>query len=173
MRLAPIAACLMLLAGAAQAHDYKLGSLEIKHPWARATPKGAAVAGGYVTIVNTGKEADRLIGGSSPVAGRFEIHEMAVRDGMMRMRALPRGLEIMPGATVELKPGSYHLMFMNLSSRSCRASASRARWSSRRPAASRSNTRSRRSAPRPATAATTGIDADRAGGRSPAARYGL
>jgi periplasmic copper chaperone A len=114
VKSAMFAAAFALLAGAAQAHDYKLGPLEIKHPWARATPKGAAVAGGYLTIVNAGKEPDRLVGGSSPVAGRFEIHEMAVTDGMMRMRALPQGLEIKPGATVELKPGSYHLMFMNL-----------------------------------------------------------
>ncbi|MBM3529238.1 MAG: copper chaperone PCu(A)C [Alphaproteobacteria bacterium] len=109
-----LAAMLALISGAATAHDYRLGPLEIKHPWARATPKGASVAGGYLTIVNTGKEPDRLVGGSSPAAGRFEIHEMRMSDGMMRMRALPKGLELKPGATVELKPGSYHLMFMNL-----------------------------------------------------------
>ena len=101
-------------ANAAQAHEYELGPLKIEHPWARATPKGAAVAGGYLKITNTGKDADRLIGGSAAFAGRFEIHEMAMSDGVMQMRHLPKGLEIKPGETVELKPGSFHVMFMDL-----------------------------------------------------------
>jgi copper(I)-binding protein len=114
MRLFLIAALAALVASPASAHDYTAGSLEIKHPWARATPRGASVAGGYLTIVNKGTVADRLVGGSSPVAGRFEIHEMKMEGGVMKMRPLPNGLEIRPGATVELKPGSYHLMFMGL-----------------------------------------------------------
>ena len=109
-----LAAVLALLAHAASAHEYKAGSLEIKHPWARATPKGAAVAGGYMTIINKGTAPDRLTGFSSPAAGRFEIHEMRIDNGVMRMRPLPNGLELKPGATVELKPGSFHLMFMEL-----------------------------------------------------------
>jgi copper(I)-binding protein len=98
----------------AWAHDYKLGPLEIAHPWTRATPKGATVAGGYLKVTNTGRTPDRLIGGSTAVAGRFEIHEMKLVDNVMQMRPLPAGLEIKPGETVELKPGSYHLMFMQL-----------------------------------------------------------
>jgi copper(I)-binding protein len=109
-----LAAMLTVLASAAFAHDYKVGALELKHPWARATPKGASVAGGYLTIVNTGGTPDRLIGGSSPAAGKFEIHEMKMDNGVMKMRPLAQGLVIAPGATVELKPGSYHLMFMSL-----------------------------------------------------------
>lgn len=109
-----LAAAIWLVAGAAHAHDYKIGSLQIDHPWTRATPKGAAVAGGYLKITNKGAAADRLIGGSSPAAGRFEIHEMRMNNGVMEMRALPAGLEIKPGETVELKPGSFHLMFMDL-----------------------------------------------------------
>ena len=58
-----LAALLALAAGAASAHEYKIGTLEIGHPWARATPKGASVAAGYLKVTNTGKEADRLIGG--------------------------------------------------------------------------------------------------------------
>jgi copper(I)-binding protein len=114
MRTIVLAAILALAANAAAAHEYKAGSLEIKHPWARATPKGAAVAGGYMTIVNNGTTADRLISFSSPAAGRFEIHEMRMNNGVMQMRPLSDGLEIKPGATVEFKPGSYHLMFMQL-----------------------------------------------------------
>ena len=109
-----LAAALALVVSSASAHEYKAGSLEIKHPWARATPKGATVAGGYLKIVNTGNAADRLIGGSTPASGKFEIHEMSMDGGVMKMRALPKGLEIKPGETVELKPGSYHLMFVGL-----------------------------------------------------------
>jgi copper(I)-binding protein len=108
-----LAALLALLTGAS-AHDYKLGSLHIVHPWARATPKGASVGGGYMKITNNGTVADRLVGGSSPVAGRFEIHEMSVEQGVMRMRLLREGLEIKPGQTVELKPGSFHVMLIDL-----------------------------------------------------------
>lgn len=101
--------------GASQAANvFKAGSLTIETPWARATPGGAKVAGGYMKITNTGKDADRLIGGTVPFAGRFELHEMSMDGGTMRMRELTSGLEIKPGETVELKPGGYHVMFMNL-----------------------------------------------------------
>jgi copper(I)-binding protein len=105
----------LAIASSAFAHDYKLGSLVINHPWSRATPKGAAVAGGYMKITNTGATPDRLVSGSTEVARRFEIHEMSMEAGVMKMRELPRGLEIPPGATIELKPGSYHVMMTNLS----------------------------------------------------------
>ncbi len=103
-----------LVAGAGLAHDYKVGSLVVDHPWTRATPKGASVAGGYLKITNNGATADRLIGGSVEAAGRFEIHQMSLVNGVMQMRPLPAGLEVKPGASVELKPGSFHLMFMDL-----------------------------------------------------------
>lgn len=99
----------------ANATDYKAGSLEIGQPWTRVTPKNAPVAGGYLKITNTGTTPDRLLGGSVEVAKRFEIHEMKMDGGVMKMRELKDGLEIPPGATVELKPGSYHIMMMNLS----------------------------------------------------------
>lgn len=92
----------------------RAGSLLIEAPWTRATPDGARVAGGYMRITNTGTAPDRLIGGSLPAAGRFEVHEMAVNGGVMTMRQLGQGLEIAPGATVELKPGGYHVMFLDL-----------------------------------------------------------
>jgi periplasmic copper chaperone A len=106
---------LALVAGSARAHDYKLGSLVIDHPWSRATPKGASVAGGYLKITNTGTTPDRLTGGSAEIAKRFEIHEMSMEGGVMKMRELANGIEIPAGATVELKPGSYHVMMMGLS----------------------------------------------------------
>lgn len=96
------------------AHDVKAGSLQIDHPWSRATPEGAKVAAGYVTIRNTGAEADRLISASGAIAGKTEIHEMAVdAQGVMTMRPVA-GVEIPAGGSVELKPGSFHIMFMSL-----------------------------------------------------------
>lgn len=103
-----------LLAVPALAHDYTAGALKIGHPWARATPKGAPVGGGYLTITNTGSEPDRLIGGSSPVAKEFEVHEMSMDHGVMKMRPVDGGLEIPPGKTVTLKPGGLHAMFVGL-----------------------------------------------------------
>jgi periplasmic copper chaperone A len=92
--------------------SYKLGQLIIEAPWARATPKGAEVGAGYLKITNTGKEADRLMGGSLPVATSVEVHQMTMSDGVMKMRKVDNGLEIKPGKTVELKPGGYHLMLI-------------------------------------------------------------
>ena len=98
----------------AQAADVTAGSLKISAPWARATPKGANVGGGYMTITNTGTTPDRLTGGSTDVAGHVEIHEMSIDNGVMKMRPVAGGLEIKPGETVTFKPGGYHVMFMGL-----------------------------------------------------------
>jgi copper(I)-binding protein len=95
--------------------SFKVGSLVIEAPWARATPGGAKVAGGYLKITNTGKEPDRLTGGTLPIASAVEVHEMAMEKDVMKMRHLADGLEIKAGQSVELKPGGYHLMFMGLS----------------------------------------------------------
>jgi copper(I)-binding protein len=104
-----------VLMSAAHAQEYKAGALVIDHPWTRATPKSATVAGGYLKITNTGSTPDRLIGGSADVSRKLEVHEMSMDGGVMKMRALANGLEIPPGASVELKPGAYHIMMMNLS----------------------------------------------------------
>lgn len=107
-------AALLAFAAPALAHDYELGDLVIDHPWSRATPTGAGVGAGYMVIRNEGEEADRLVGGEAPFAGRVEIHEMAMEEGVMRMRALSDGLEIPAGGSVTLEPGGYHVMFMQL-----------------------------------------------------------
>ena len=86
--------------------------LDIRNARSRVTPNGAPVAGGYVTIRNLSDKADRLIAATVAVSDRVEIHEMSMSDGVMRMRALDNGLEIPAGATIELKAGSYHLMFI-------------------------------------------------------------
>ncbi len=96
------------------AADYDVGSLRVEQPWARATPKGAQVGVGYMTLRNRGSVTDKLTCVSAEVAARCEIHTMAEKDGVLTMRPLPDGLEIKPGETVELKPGSFHVMFVEL-----------------------------------------------------------
>ncbi|SDG50038.1 copper chaperone PCu(A)C [Bosea robiniae] len=108
------AAALLLSAGFATAHEFKAGPLKIGHPWSRATPAGAKVGGGYLSIENTGTVADRLVSVSVPFATRAEVHEMAVKDGIMTMRPLDNGVDVPAGAKVEFKPGGYHIMFMDL-----------------------------------------------------------
>jgi len=103
-----------LAASPAFAHDYTVGSLKIDHPWARATPKGASVGGGYMKITNNGSESDRLLGGSTDMAESFEVHEMTMAGGVMKMRPVAGGLEIKPGQTVTLDPNGYHVMFVGL-----------------------------------------------------------
>lgn len=101
-------------AAAAGADTTKAGDLVVSSPWTRATPGGAKIGGGYLKITNSGKTADRLVGISSNIAGHVEIHEMSMDNGVMKMRPLASGLEIKPGETVELKPGGFHVMFMDL-----------------------------------------------------------
>ena len=98
----------------AQAKDATVRSLKITAPWARATPKGASVGGGYMKITNTGTAPDRLVGGSTDISARFEVHEMKMENGVMKMRPVAGGIEIKPGQTVELNPGGYHVMFVAL-----------------------------------------------------------
>jgi len=110
------AAALVLASSSALAlaHEYRLGELEIGHPWARATLPAAKVGGGYLTITNEGAAPDRLIGGSSPVAGRVEVHAMEIKEGVMNMRPMSDGLEVPARGTLELAPGGFHLMLMEL-----------------------------------------------------------
>jgi len=113
-RLGTLVLLAVLLATPALAHDYKLGALEITHPWARATPPSAPAGGGFVKITNTGTTPDRLISASSPVAELVQVHEMKMDGNVMRMRALEKGLEIPAGGSVTLAPGGFHLMMMGL-----------------------------------------------------------
>jgi len=99
------------------AHDFKLGELEIGHPWSRATPGQARTGAGYMTITNTGTAADRLVKAETPVSGTVELHLMAVKDGVMTMREVEGGIEIPAGETVTLAPGGLHVMMMGLKSK--------------------------------------------------------
>src|ERR1700739_4869011 len=109
--LAPV-----LATAAARADEVKAGDLVISQGWTRATPNGAKIGGGYLTIENKGSATDRLIGGSADVAGSVQVHEMSMDNGVMKMRPVEKGLTIDPGKTVKLAPGGYHLMIMDLKS---------------------------------------------------------
>jgi copper(I)-binding protein len=114
--VALIALSFALLVPVAGAHEFTKGSLLIAHPWSRATPVGATVGAGYLVIENQGAAADRFISVSvsAEVAGRAELHEMAVQDGVMRMRPLASGVEIAPGMAAKFEPGGLHVMFLDL-----------------------------------------------------------
>ena len=104
----------LLAATPAFAHDITLGALELNGPFARATLPNAPVAGGFVTIVNTGTEDDRLVSASAHIARETQIHEMAMEGDVMKMRQLADGIAIPAGETVTLEPGGLHLMMMGL-----------------------------------------------------------
>jgi periplasmic copper chaperone A len=105
-------ASLILIAGAIPAAAEN--TITAGKAWSRATPQGAQVAAGYLTIVNHGDKADRLVSVSTSIAGTTEIHQMKMADGKMEMRPVPEGIEIPAKGTVVLEPMGYHLMLMDL-----------------------------------------------------------
>ena len=107
-------ALLFVMGHALSAHEFEAGTIAIDHPWSREAPEGAKVAAGYVVLRNAGSEPDRLLSATGEIAGRTEIHEMAVDDkGVMTMRPVD-GVEVPAGGEAALKPGSYHIMFFEL-----------------------------------------------------------
>ena len=90
------------------------GAIAIRRPWIRPVPPGVPAGAAYVTLVNAGGTADRILGGSTPVAEHLEIHQMALSHGIMTMRAAAGGLAIPPHATVVLEPGGFHIMLTGL-----------------------------------------------------------
>ena len=89
-------------------------NVTVTDAWARATVQGQKATGAFMKI--TAKESTKLVGVSSPVAGVAEIHEMKMEKDVMKMAALPNGLDLPAGKAVELKPGGYHVMLMDLKS---------------------------------------------------------
>jgi periplasmic copper chaperone A len=96
------------------AHEMKIGELVIHHPWSRQPLPSADVAAGFMEITNNGKEDDRFVKATATISGNVQIHEMTMDNGVMKMKELKDGLVIPAGGTVTLKPGSFHLMFMDL-----------------------------------------------------------
>ncbi len=105
-----IASAMVLSAALVFAAD----SITVDHPWARATPGGAQTGAVYMKLVNASDAEDTLTGGSTSVASEVQIHEMAVENGVMKMRELPNGLAIPAKRSVSLKPGGYHVMLVGL-----------------------------------------------------------
>ncbi|MFM2448447.1 MAG: hypothetical protein RIS44_897 [Pseudomonadota bacterium] len=107
-----IATLMVLAAFTSQAHSYKVGAIDIGHPWARPTAAGQKAGGGYLKLTNAGG-ADRLVSVSSDVSDSVELHTMSMDGTVMRMRQVD-GIDLPAGQTVELKPGGFHIMFIGL-----------------------------------------------------------
>ena len=105
-KLVTAAAGLLLASSALYAQG-----VDVSKAWVRSTVQGQKASGGFMTL--TAKDATQLVGVSTPVAGVAEVHEMKMDGDVMKMRALP-ALDLPAGKAVELKPGGYHLMLMEL-----------------------------------------------------------
>ncbi len=106
-----VMAVALLASVPAAAHGYGKGDIQVRHPWARATPPGATVGAGYLEIRNNGRTADRLVGAVSPVAERVELH-LTTRNGeVMKMREAQR-LDVPARQRLALRPGGPHLMLV-------------------------------------------------------------
>jgi len=104
---------LLLPALLAQAHEYEVGQLHIDHPWSREMPPVAPTAAAYFVVHNKGSEADRLLGVSTPVAGKAELHEHLHADGVMKMQQV-QDVVIPAGGEVKFEPMGYHVMLFDL-----------------------------------------------------------
>lgn len=102
----------LLLAGACQT-AFAAG-IDIDNAWARTTVPGMSMGGVFMEIENEGKADDVLLGGSTPVAERVEIHNHINDNGVMRMREVAGGLPLPKNQEIVLQPGSYHIMLMGL-----------------------------------------------------------
>ncbi len=101
-------------APAALAHEATAGDIGIAHPWARASLSLEARNGAaYLTVRNAGSRTDRLIGASTHVADRAELHAHETENDVMKMRPVG-AVEIPPGGTVALEPGGLHVMLLGL-----------------------------------------------------------
>lgn len=109
-----LAAITTLVAAPTLAQNARVGTISISSPWSRETAPSQSVGGGFMTIANSGKTDDRLIGASSPVAAEVQLHTMSMDGGVMRMRRLTDGIAVPAGGIAQLKPGSLHLMFIGL-----------------------------------------------------------
>lgn len=91
-----------------------VGDLTVTSAWTKAMLPGQPAGAGFLTIENKGASADRLLSVTSPASANVQIHEMAMEGDVMKMRELADGLEVAAGSKVELKPGGFHLMFMDV-----------------------------------------------------------
>jgi copper(I)-binding protein len=116
MKIRSLAAAVVfgLACASAWADGARVGSLDIREPWARATVPGQANGAGYLEVGNTGAASDRLVAVRSDAAEKVEVHTMTMEGGTAQMRPVEGGLEVPAGGKVTLAPGGYHLMFVKL-----------------------------------------------------------
>jgi copper(I)-binding protein len=112
-----VLAALLLPACFANAHEYKVGELEIAHPWSQELPPNAPNVAAYFVIHNEGKIADRLLSVDTPIAGEAQLHEHVMQNDVMKMQHVPN-VEIPAGGEVTFAPMAYHVMLLNLKDRS-------------------------------------------------------
>jgi len=103
--------------GTGIAHGVSIGNLEIEHPWSRETKHGMHMAAGFMSITNNGDEDDRLIKATAEVSDIVQLHNMKMENDVMSMFEMKDGILIPAGQTVELRPMSLHVMFMEMKSR--------------------------------------------------------
>jgi copper(I)-binding protein len=103
--------------GTGSAHGVTIGSLEIEHPWSREAKHGIHMAAGFMSITNNGAEDDRLIKATAEVSDIVQLHNMKMENDVMSMFEMKDGIVIPAGQTVELRPMSLHVMFMEMKSR--------------------------------------------------------
>ena len=108
----PISHTLSLVIAMVLVAGVQAQTVEVKNAWVRATVQGQKATGAFMQI--TAPAASTLISVSTPVAGVAEVHEMKMDGDVMRMRPLTKGLELPAGKAVQLQPGGYHLMLMDL-----------------------------------------------------------
>jgi periplasmic copper chaperone A len=102
------------LASAVYAHDYQLGDIQIKHPFARATVPGQTSGAAYLDLKNTGKKDDELVKAESTIAKSVELHEMKMSGDVMKMRHVD-DIDVDAGEEVNMQPGrGYHIMLIGL-----------------------------------------------------------
>jgi len=114
--IARIGFAIVLATSAVSAHDAKPakpGKLSIDKPWARASIGQGKNAVAYLTVINHGKTADRMLAVTTPVARKAGLHTHLMEGGMMKMRPVA-AIEIKGGASMVLKPGGLHVMLMGL-----------------------------------------------------------
>jgi periplasmic copper chaperone A len=126
MRLASLVIALALLSTPAFAHkgvlhdgcptgqSFNTGLVTVSGAFVRATPPGARAAGAYLTLTNTGNEADTLTSVHSEAASEVSIHSMSIEDGVMKMAPVEGGLSVIPGEVLKLEPMGYHLMLTGM-----------------------------------------------------------
>lgn len=116
MKMMALVALMVVFAGVpfrVESHELKIGDMVVSDVWARATISGAKAGGAFMMIKNKGAVADKLISVKTDISKKASVHQTKIVNGVMHMNPV-NGLVIDPGASVMLKPGSYHVMFMGL-----------------------------------------------------------